>query len=284
MAIKCGHCTKVHETVPQVKLCSQIEKTQLLGQLKAGIEKAADLAKVQVSIPLTLDDVLGGDVNPDPKQALKTWSGEQDAKSAIFTSEIDAAKVEIGTPVAFVPEHRIKPNIAANVSMVKEFVTAAADAIKALPPKDPAAILAIYTNPTPSVQIIKAEVAALTVKTGQDLDLGMYQVEGIIYKVKFNKAGTQKYAEKLLITKKKVWDETTQEYKIVPKGQFIYVYGMMAILTSAHKMDEAAAKAFHDATKEKYGVDYGFCCVCGKLLTVKKSINAGIGPVCQSKL
>lgn len=115
----------------------------------------------------------------------------------------------------------------------------------------------------------------VALKTGQDLDLGMYQTADAVYKVKFNKAGTQKYAEKLLITMGKDG---------APKGKFLYAYGMMAKLTSADKMDEAAAKAFHDATKKKYGQDYGFCCVCGKLLTVKKSIDAGIGPVCSSKL
>lgn len=119
------------------------------------------------------------------------------------------------------------------------------------------------------------------IKTGQDLELGMYQVTDsgitVIYKVKWNKSETYKYAEKLVITDGK-WTKTGK-----PSGKFVYAGSMMSKLTSENKMTEEQAKAFHDATKTKYGQAYGFCCVCGKLLTVKKSIDAGIGPVCVTK-
>lgn len=201
-----------------------------------------------------------------------------ETKSAQYLA--DLAKVQTGTvveeitkPVALVtvPEHRIKPNLA------KSFVAGTSQM----------AFKEVYTNATP--EQIKAEVAAITapapvVKKGQDLELGMYQVASGVYKVKVNKNGTLKYAEKLVISQKHVWDEETNGWKTVPKGKFSYAGGVIFSLTSEDKMDEAAAKAFHDATKEKYGQQYGFCCVCGKLLTVKKSIDAGIGPVCQSKL
>jgi hypothetical protein len=110
----------------------------------------------------------------------------------------------------------------------------------------------------------------------------MYQVTDVngvqmIYKVKWNKTNTYKYAERLVITDGK-WSKSGK-----PSGKFMYAGSMMSKLTSENKMTEEQAKAFHDATKAKYGVDYGFCCVCGKLLTVKKSIDAGIGPVCVTK-
>jgi len=272
MAIKCGHCTKTHETVPQVKLCAKIQG--MLTEQKATAQ--ADLAKVQIGTPVSLDDVLGDDVNPDPKALLKEWSDAQDAKSVLFTQEIDAAKVEIGTivedakPVAVavkaVPEHRIKPNIISSAQSI-----AAGNA----------ALLS--TESAPAVQI-PVEAPPVIVKKGQDLDLGMYQVGETIYKVKFNKTGTHKYVEKLHISQSHVWDADAQGWKLQPKGKFAYANSMIYTLTSEHKMDEAAAKKFHDATKAKYGVSYGFCCVCGKLLTVKKSIDAGIGPVCAGKL
>ena len=126
---------------------------------------------------------------------------------------------------------------------------------------------------------------APVVKTGQDLELGMYQVKHedgtvTIYKVKFNKAGTYKLAERLWITQKDFFNKEKGTWDTKPSGKFHFAKSMMAVLTSDNKMSDADAKAFHDMTKAKYGVDYGFCCVCGKLLTVKKSIANGIGPVC----
>lgn len=35
---------------------------------------------------------------------------------------------------------------------------------------------------------------------------------------------------------------------------------------------------------KKFGKFYGVCAMCGKTLTVEASVEAGIGPVCQSKL
>lgn len=131
-------------------------------------------------------------------------------------------------------------------------------------------------------QVAEHDAALAVVKKGQDLELGMYQItdaNGIqaIYKIKWNKTNTFKYAEKLVITDGK-WTNSGK-----PSGKFMYAGSMMNKLTSEHKMTEEQAKDFHDATKKKYGVDYGFCCVCGKLLTAKGSIDKGIGPVCESK-
>jgi hypothetical protein len=167
-----------------------------------------------------------------------------------------------------------------------------ATVVKKSIPAHRAAKKAVISSPvvtTQTEQAVATATAVLVQETkkvlkGQDLELGMYQVDGQIYKIKWNKYNTYKYAEKLVITQKNVWEDETNSWKLVPKGAFKYAPSMMNTLTSENKMTEEMAKAFHDATKEKYGVDYGFCCVCGKLLIVKKSIAAGIGPVCATKL
>lgn len=201
-------------------------------------------------------------------------------------SEVFAAKVEIGTIVETVVPATVK-----TVSVPAHRTSAAYLALKKIQAPNAGdqfladiAKLQQVADANPGISIADgiAKAASVEIKKGQDLELGMYQVTDVngiqsIYKVKFNKAGTFKYAEKLIITDGK-WSKSGK-----PSGKFMYAGSMMNKLTSENKMTEEQAKAFHDATKAKYGVDYGFCCVCGKLLTVKKSIDAGIGPVCQTK-
>jgi hypothetical protein len=184
-----------------------------------------------------------------------------------------AAKVETGKIVETVkvPAHRTS---AAYLALKAKQTPAIAPAVE------------MVTVPAPvktiDQQVAEHDAALAVIKKGQDLEPGMYQVTDVngvqmIYKVKWNKTNTYKYAERLVITDGK-WSKSGK-----PSGKFMYAGSMMSKLTSENKMTEEQAKAFHDATKAKYGVDYGFCCVCGKLLTVKKSIDAGIGPVCVTK-
>jgi hypothetical protein len=197
-----------------------------------------------------------------------------------------AAKVEIGTvvetvipatvKVAAVPAHRTDAKYLALKAQVAPAVEVTMVKIPGLDISVPAPVKTI------DQQVAEHDAALAVIKKGQDLELGMYQITDVngiqmIYKIKWNKTNTYKYAEKLVITDGK-WSKTGK-----PSGKFMYAGSMMSKLTSENKMTEQQAKDFHDATKAKYGVDYGFCCVCGKLLTVKKSIDAGIGPVCQTK-
>lgn len=66
--------------------------------------------------------------------------------------------------------------------------------------------------------------------------------------------------------------------KLVPvgkKGAFVYEKGLIYSLTPDMKV-----------TLEQ-GVNYsqqmGFCCMCGRTLTAKESVDAGIGPICAKK-
>lgn len=203
---------------------------------------------------------------------------------SVKTASPLAAKVEIGTIVEdakkiTVPAHRTSAKylaLKAQVAPATEVVHTTFVTVDSVSPIK-----------TIDQQVAEHDVALAVIKKGQDLEIGMYQMisengEIIIYKVKWNKSNTYKYAERLWISTSAKWDIDSNSWIDMPKGKFIYAGSMMKTLTSEHKMTEEQAKAFHDATKAKYGVDYGFCCVCGKLLTVKKSIDAGIGPKCAT--
>lgn len=216
---------------------------------------------------------------------LKAHQVDNAKVTAVFTKIAETAKpVEVVVPatvqVKAVPAHRVKKNLmfssaGATTQEKQEFLD------KMMKKANKALVTIEAPAATP--------VVLTEIKKGQDLEPGMYQVKDAkgkvtVYKIEFNKTGTFKLAKELVISPKEVWNKETCEWVSVPKGKFWYASGMMAKLTSENKMGEAEAKEFHDATKLKYGVDYGFCCVCAKLLTVKKSISAGIGPVCAGKL
>ncbi len=59
------------------------------------------------------------------------------------------------------------------------------------------------------------------------------------------------------------------------KAKFIFAPGAIKILTANMRMTKDEAK--------KYGVQFGICCRCGKVLEKDKSVEAGIGPVCIKK-
>lgn len=56
---------------------------------------------------------------------------------------------------------------------------------------------------------------------------------------------------------------------------FEYARGAIRRLSAEDKMSLEEAKEF--------GVLYGTCCVCGRVLTKESSIEAGIGPICAQK-
>lgn len=94
------------------------------------------------------------------------------------------------------------------------------------------------------------------------VDEGMYRLpDGAIAKVQRAVHGShQLYAKQL--------DTDT--------GLFDYVPGLIRRLRPEHRMTVEEAGAF--------GLLYGRCIVCGRTLTDEKSIAAGIGPVCASRV
>lgn len=99
-------------------------------------------------------------------------------------------------------------------------------------------------------------------KTAKDvLPLGMYRTsDGTIYRVHESRTSGRHYAKRM-------------EYDLFSdKPQFVYAQGAMAKLTIEDRMTIEQAKA--------WGMETGFCCVCGAFLTDAKSVANGIGPVC----
>lgn len=97
-------------------------------------------------------------------------------------------------------------------------------------------------------------------------DEGFYIVDGTVYKVQVAVHGSGKKYAKVLVP---------GEYGA--KGTFEYVG------RKPFKMLTPDAKLTLEKAKE-LGHLYGMCCVCGATLTKESSIEAGIGPICGSKL
>lgn len=100
---------------------------------------------------------------------------------------------------------------------------------------------------------------------------GMYQKDGVIYKVQraVNGSGNL-YAKKLV-------RDTGNVFGTVDQGRWKFEYDRGAIrrLTIEDKMTLEQAK--------KFGALYGTCCVCGRTLTDETSIAEGIGPICAGR-
>lgn len=169
----------------------------------------------------------------------------------------DCSKVETGTIVAeIVPALAVKTQATPAHRLAKKALFAKVPADK------------IVVGPVPTQ--VKEQILA-TIKTGQDLELGMYQdpETKAVYKVTWNKAKTYKYAHKLEVSK---WAK---------KGKFWYVPSMMNKIQSTWKMDLDGAIGYSDWIKQQFG--FGICCCCGAFLKAETSVLDGIGPVCKKK-
>lgn len=123
-----------------------------------------------------------------------------------------------------------------------------------------AAIDELLKRPRAAVAPVPAEAPAAVSEPVTD---GMYLVGQDVYKVQMSQSG-RLYAKVLV------------QHGAGIKATFEYAAGAMRIIRPEHRMDLAAAKA--------YGALYGSCAVCGRTLTNEVSIEAGIGPICSSRL
>lgn len=94
----------------------------------------------------------------------------------------------------------------------------------------------------------------------EELDLGMYQVDGVIYKVQRAVHGSG-----FLYAKR--WDEEAQGFEKET--------GAIRKIRASHRMTLEEAARFGQITN--------ICGHCGRTLTDEDSIAAGIGPVCAGK-
>jgi hypothetical protein len=110
-------------------------------------------------------------------------------------------------------------------------------------------------------------VQPVTVAKPGPATVGMYRKLGQIYKVDFWGATGRLYAKRL---DKDVDSEGKTTFRYVTAA------GMATRLTQADRMDPDEAKAFGHLT--------GVCIRCATVLWDPKSVAAGIGPVCATKL
>jgi len=90
---------------------------------------------------------------------------------------------------------------------------------------------------------------------------GMYQnADGDIFRVQTSRQSGNLYAKRLDIM----------------DGGFLYEQGAIRKIKPSDRLSVEQAKAL--------GVQYGFCIVCGILLTDPKSVEQGIGPVCIKRV
>jgi hypothetical protein len=102
------------------------------------------------------------------------------------------------------------------------------------------------------------------------IEEGFYFKDETVYKVVNSKAG-RPYAKKLSIS-----ETTNKAGETVQKGTWVYEPGMVYQLQELTKLSANMAALFGKKT--------GVCMICGRTLTVKASVDAGIGPICQSNI
>lgn len=107
---------------------------------------------------------------------------------------------------------------------------------------------------------LRAEQAEDTVPV--ELETGMYRRDGEVYKVVESQIGRM-YAKRLLK------DED---------GGFSFEYAAGAV----KKLVPSDRLSLEDAAE--FGRQFGTCCVCARTLTNPKSVEAGIGPVCRTRI
>lgn len=96
--------------------------------------------------------------------------------------------------------------------------------------------------------------------TSEPLAVGMYQLaNGDIYRVQASRENGNLYAKRLDLI-----------------DGFVYEQGAIRKVKASDRMTLEQAKLF--------GVETGFCCVCGIFLTDPKSVANGIGPVCAKRV
>lgn len=101
-----------------------------------------------------------------------------------------------------------------------------------------------------------------------ELTPGVYEVDNVVYVVKFNQSKTRLYAKRLVEINA---DRLTESDDVV-QIDFEYDRGAIWTVKPEHRMPLERA--------EKLAVRYGRCLNCGRHLKAAKSVRQGIGPVC----
>lgn len=101
---------------------------------------------------------------------------------------------------------------------------------------------------------------------------GVYNLDGIMYAVKESRQNPGRhYAYSIRLVNNKFKHE--------------YAKGVIYKLTDEMRVSAETVVALNISTiREHNGKRVGSCCVCGRMLTKKSSIDAGIGPICGGRV
>lgn len=103
-----------------------------------------------------------------------------------------------------------------------------------------------------------------------DLTPGVYEVDGIVYVVKPNRAKTALYAKKLVELSRRVRLNEADDRVAI---EFEYAPGAVRAIRPEHRMPFERAR--------ELTLRYGRCVNCGRTLKNAVSVERGIGPVCR---
>lgn len=120
-------------------------------------------------------------------------------------------------------------------------------------------------NPAPSAPAPEQRSSA----PDEAITPGVYQLDGVVYIVKPNRAKTRLYAKKLVESAGPRLSESGEhiEYELE------YAPGIIFKLREEHRMPFEEAK--------RLTARYGRCIVCSRHLKAAESVEQGIGPVCR---
>ena len=115
------------------------------------------------------------------------------------------------------------------------------------------------------VQQVEAEAVA---ESTEPVTPGVYEVDGTVYVVKYNRSKTRLYAKKLVEIDAHRLNAAGEHVSI----EFEYAPGAIYFIKAEHRMDVERAK--------ELTIRYARCLNCGRKLKAAKSVEQGIGPVC----
>lgn len=128
----------------------------------------------------------------------------------------------------------------------------------------------------------KCEARNAPTPTNPVTEDGIYRnADGDIFKCVHNQTGTSMYAKQLTSTGHfedvDITDKSGDVVRTESREKFSWEYANGAIyrLSADMRVSEEDARQFGRIT--------GTCCLCGRYLTAERSVENGIGPVCEAK-
>lgn len=107
----------------------------------------------------------------------------------------------------------------------------------------------------------------------QTLPIGIYELEGKIYKIKLNQDKTRRYALELTYDVGEIERLTAAGGRI--KAEYVYAKGVIYSLRPEHRITGERA--------EQLVIVFENCIVCGRHLRAAESVERAIGPVCWER-